>query len=149
MAGQIEQQPSSTDSEGNCTNCTKCPPNDPKSNKAFVLKAYQEILGDHNFTNLEQYFHEDYIQHNPHAAEGREGLRAFVKSVPEGPQKIDFKRTVAEDDFVWVHVRMTSFNTSWAIVDIFRIECGKIKEHWDVLQDTKLQKKAANEHQFF
>jgi hypothetical protein len=35
------------------------------ANKALVLKAYQELFGDHDLTALDRYWAKEYIQHNP------------------------------------------------------------------------------------
>jgi hypothetical protein len=50
---------------------SSCPPNDPRTNKELVLKAYQEVFGDHITDNIDKYFAPDYIQHNPLASDGK------------------------------------------------------------------------------
>ncbi len=46
------------------------------------------------------------------------------------------KRVIAEDDLVVLHyhLKMTPDDLGQAVVDIFRVEDGRIVEHWDVLQ---------------
>jgi len=126
-----------------------CPPNDPQFNRQLVLKAYQETFGDHKLENVRQYFAEDYIQHNPLAADGVEGLIGLVSSIKDPPMQIDFKRVAVDGDLVWTHARLPFFGVNYAVVDIFRIQCGKIQEHWDVLQDTNLKMPSMNPHPFF
>jgi predicted SnoaL-like aldol condensation-catalyzing enzyme len=50
---------------------------------------------------------------------------------------VDFKRFVAEGDLVAVHsnfARETN-DRGLAVMDIFRLEDGKIVEHWDSIQE--------------
>ena len=48
-----------------------------------------------------------------------------------------FSHIVAEGDLVVLHLNSKADEGDWgrAIVDIFRVEDGKIVEHWDVTQD--------------
>jgi predicted SnoaL-like aldol condensation-catalyzing enzyme len=87
----------------------------------------------------DQYLAEDYIQHNPQVPSGRE---AFVSAIgglfsqfPDA--SFDVKRIIAEDDLVVLHslVKFTPDERGHAVADIFRVEDGKVAEHWDVLQD--------------
>jgi predicted SnoaL-like aldol condensation-catalyzing enzyme len=85
------------------------------------------------------------------AGDGLDALKGFVEMVKmvDKPQKIGIMRSAADADLVWTHSRVNFFGTTFAAADIFRIECGKIIEHWDVLQDTKLMMEARNAHPFF
>ncbi len=49
----------------------------------------------------------------------------------------DVKRAFVDGDHVTVHynVRRWPGDLGWAVIDIFRIENGRVKEHWDVMQD--------------
>ncbi|MDQ3643908.1 MAG: nuclear transport factor 2 family protein [Actinomycetota bacterium] len=92
-----------------------------------------------------------YIQHNPQAPDGPEAFIAFVdgfsQQFPEA--RIDIKRVVAEDDLVVAHSLLTvgPTDTGTAAVDIFRLEDGRIVEHWDVLQP--VPETAANDNTMF
>lgn len=48
------------------------------TNKEIVLKFYEEVFNAHDLSKLDDYMREDYIQHNPNAASGREGFRQFA-----------------------------------------------------------------------
>jgi predicted SnoaL-like aldol condensation-catalyzing enzyme len=74
---------------------------------------------------------EEYVQHNPQVANGRQAVKEFFGSV--GPVDVETYRMIGEGDLVAVHSHYKSFNM--AGVDIFRFDdAGKIVEHWDVLQ---------------
>ncbi|GAB3983176.1 nuclear transport factor 2 family protein [Actinoallomurus acanthiterrae] len=79
-----------------------------------------------------------YVQHNPQAPDGPEAFVAFVAGFGERfPElRLDVRRVIAEDDLVVLHSLLTTSpkDRGMAAVDIFRLEDGKIVEHWDVLQ---------------
>jgi predicted SnoaL-like aldol condensation-catalyzing enzyme len=86
----------------------------------------------------ERYMKPDYIQHNPQAPDGRDAFVGVLQHVfGQAPEAtFDLKRVVAEGDLVVLHhlLRMTPDDRGSAVVDIFRVEDGKVAEHWDVVQ---------------
>lgn len=109
-----------------------------QKNKALVLKAYQELLGDHDVTAIDRSWSKDYIQHNPHQADGRQDLknaltRIGIFSMPKN--KIEFVRAIAEGDLVFIETHQKpSGSPDLVLADIFRVQDGMIAEHWDVIQ---------------
>ncbi len=110
-----------------------------QANKALVTKAYQELFGDHDLTALDRYWADEYIQHNPSMTDGREAVKTFLESLgiltwPK--QQVKFERVIAEGDLVMLQTAQPPSDSSpgTVIVDIFRVENGKIAEHWDVIQ---------------
>ncbi|MGK9118306.1 nuclear transport factor 2 family protein [Olivibacter jilunii] len=121
-----------------------------QANKALVLKAYQALFGDLDVSVLDKYWTADFKQHNPMAEDGTRGLRKTVEGMiaAGAPKtKLDIKRISAEDNLVWVHLKMDFMGKDHAIIDIFRVENGKLAEHWDVLQG--VPEKAANNNSMF
>ena len=93
-----------------------------------------------------------YRQHNPLIEDGMEGLRKFVAGMlanrPEAHGEI--KRVFADGDYVILHSRWRGLSDSprgEAVVDIFRLEEGKVVEHWDVIQP--IPEMAANSNTMF
>ncbi len=92
-----------------------------------------------------------YRQHNPGFGDGPQ---AFVAAV-EGWAKVnprlhfDFKRLVGEGSLVAVHshLKLTTEDRGSAVMDMFRLENGKIVEHWDVSQP--IPEKSANNNSMF
>jgi predicted SnoaL-like aldol condensation-catalyzing enzyme len=78
------------------------------------------------------------VQHNPGAADGPEGFRKFIgflrEKFPNSHSEI--KRSFVDGDYVILHVHAVREpgTRGNAIVDIFKLEDGKIVEHWDVVQ---------------
>ena len=86
----------------------------------------------------ERYLGATYTQHNPLAPDGPEAFVRFIGVFQEqAPQmSFDLKRVIAEGDLVVLHyhLKMTPDDRGQAVVDIFRVEDGRVVEHWDVLQ---------------
>ena len=109
------------------------------ANKALVLKAYQALFGDHDLTALDRYWAKDYIQHNPSMGDGTQAVKQLVEQMGllKAPKsKVEFLRVAAEGDLVFLQTRSPKMGDApeMVIVDIFRVENGKIAEHWDVMQ---------------
>ena len=108
-------------------------------NKAMVRDFYDMAFNQQRPEEaVRRYVGSYYRQHNPQAGDGPEPFIAFVKGFTQAfPQlKVDFKRFIAEGDLVAVHSHQKTApeDRGTAVVDIFRLEDGKIVEHWDVLQ---------------
>ena len=107
----------------------------PQRNKALVVEAMTSLFQRHDATAVERLYAADYIQHNPNIPQGRESLRSLVAGLSPAvfyePGLI-----VAECDLVAIHGRIRGWaDTPQVVVDIFRIEGGRLAEHWDVLQN--------------
>lgn len=106
----------------------------PEHNKALVLKAMTSLFQRHDATAVERLYAADYIQHNPEIPQGRDALQALVAGMS---QDVFYEPglMVAEGDLVAIHGRIHGWSDApQVVVDIFRIEGGKLAEHWDVLQ---------------
>ena len=122
-----------------------------EANKKTVLALYEAGLNKKDFEEAKKYFGPKYIQHNPTAPDGIEGFGMFVKFLKEKfpNSHSEIKRVFADGDYVIVHVHAVREpgTRGAAIVDIFRLENGKVVEHWDVRQD--IPEKAANDNGMF
>ena len=122
-----------------------------EANKKVVLDFYDKALNQKDFDAAAKHFGPRYIQHNPLAADGIEGFRKFIEFRREKfpNAKSEIKRTLADGDMVILHVHSIREpgERGVAIVDIFRLEGGKIIEHWDVIQP--ISEKAANDNTMF
>jgi predicted SnoaL-like aldol condensation-catalyzing enzyme len=112
---------------------------DLEANKKAVVEFYDLAINKKDFEAASKYFGPKYIQHNPTAPDGIEGFKGFLAFLREKfpNARSEIKRVFAEDDFVILHVHAVREpgTRGRAIVDIFRLENGKIVEHWDVAQD--------------
>jgi predicted SnoaL-like aldol condensation-catalyzing enzyme len=74
-----------------------------------------------------------YIQHNLGAADGVEGFKALIASLPPSTAKTDIVRVIEDGNYVITHSIDDSSEPTVGF-DIFKFENGKIVEHWDNLQ---------------
>ncbi len=91
---------------------------------------------------------ENYIQHSPHVEDGAEALlRLFEGRYEKYPElSMSIKRTATEGDLVWLHlhVKRTPDDLGRAVVHIFRMNEGKVAEHWGVGQTVPEESKNNN-----
>ena len=115
-------------------------------NKKLVYDMWRQFLEGGHLELAEKYFAEDYMQHNPLAGTGRKALVDFFSRFSK-PQAIadtiksSVVAIVAEGDLVMLSFvremtdpadKSKKYTTTW--FDLFRIENGKIAEHWDCAQ---------------
>jgi predicted SnoaL-like aldol condensation-catalyzing enzyme len=118
---------------------------DPKlaANKKLVFDMWRAIIQGAHTELAPKYFTKEYIQHNPNVATGRDAMVQYMKSTrPVRPidPTITFPvvAIMAEGDKVLIAtVTYTADPTApgkkyaGTHFDLFRIENGKIAEHWD------------------
>jgi predicted SnoaL-like aldol condensation-catalyzing enzyme len=108
------------------------------ANKKLVLAFYEQIIGRKDFDAALPYMGNTYTQHAPYAANGHDGLRTwlagFKAAFPD--HRYEVKRVIAEGPYVMLHLHGTGGPNPHgeSVVDIFRIEDGKVVEHWDIIQ---------------
>ncbi len=128
-----------------------------QQNTAVVLAFLDTAFNKHEVEQaFRLYVGPDYRQHNPHVADGVAGAvsaltRLTHEQYPE--LRLEVKRTLAQGDLVAVHARYTrsgaerAGSSGEAVVDIFRLEHGKIVEHWDVAEEVPGE--SANDNSMF
>ncbi len=106
-----------------------------EQNKALVLEAMTALFQRRDASAVERLYAPDYIQHNPSIPQGRAALAALVAQLP-ADLFYEPGLMIAEGAYVAIHGRIRGWApTPQVVIDIFRIEAGRLAEHWDVLQD--------------
>ena len=122
-----------------------------EENKKIVAAFYDAAVNQKDFEKASQYLGARYIQHNPLAADGREGFKGFITFLKDKfpNNRSEIKRIFADGDYVivQVHAVREPGTRGNAIVDIFKLENGKVVEHWDVVQP--IPEKALNDNGMF
>ncbi len=113
--------------------------NDLATNKRIAKDCLDMIFNQRNPTQaVAQYISPNYRQHNPDAPDGPDGVIAYASGyLQANPDlRLGFKRIIAEGDLVVVHSHLVPNHSDpgRAVVDIFRVQDGKLMEHWDVIQ---------------
>lgn len=120
-----------------------------EANKKLVADFYQDVFGNKEIALIDKYIGDTYIQHNPLVADGKEALKQaatqWFKGAPK--VKIDIQHLSAEGDLVYIHTKSIRGAKTASVIDIFKIENGKIVEHWDLIQE--VPEKSANPHPMF
>jgi predicted SnoaL-like aldol condensation-catalyzing enzyme len=108
-------------------------------NKKLVSDFYQSLFGDKDSTAIDKYIADNIIQHSPLLHDGKQNLKDELRPYLSNPNitktKVDIKHIAADGDKVWLMVRDVAPNGKvFARIDIFKVENGKITEHWIVEQ---------------
>lgn len=109
-----------------------------EENKALVRQFVDDILVNGKLDKLPDYYDGDnYIQHNPQIADGVTGLSQALRFMSEHGITMRYDRVhkvLGEGDFVLVVSEGTFNEQPTSFYDLFRVENGKIAEHWDTLE---------------
>jgi len=107
-------------------------------NKEIVNNFVTDILVNGEFDKLQSYFDGDnYLQHNPFIADGVSGLVSFVENFTAQGLSLKYDEihmVLGEGNFVLVVSEGDLAGAHTAFYDLFRVENGKIAEHWDILE---------------
>jgi predicted SnoaL-like aldol condensation-catalyzing enzyme len=119
-------------------------------NKAFVLAAFDTLFNKRDYAAAAGLWSPTYIQHSAHIPPGREGLFGLVQALP-ATLRYENALAVAEGDYVMLHGRFTGIGqpVAWVVVDVVRIENGRLAEHWDVVQDEATKQQSKSGHPMF
>ena len=113
------------------------------ANKRLVYDFWREVLEAGHMDLAPKYMLESYIQHNPNVPTGRAAFIEFFSKMSkpkpiESTIKAPLVAVVAEGDLVILSFvrkaadpkdKTKTYTTTW--FDMFRVEGGKIAEHWD------------------
>jgi predicted SnoaL-like aldol condensation-catalyzing enzyme len=109
-------------------------------NKALVRDFYTTVLIGRQVDAAPRFLSTDYIQHNPNVPTGLKGFMDTFRKRFDQKLPSDYKRellnVVGENDMVVIYVRQTwtssdgKHNQALGF-DMFRVQDGKIAEHWD------------------
>jgi predicted SnoaL-like aldol condensation-catalyzing enzyme len=108
-------------------------------NKQLVTDYLENVWNQGKVDEADQYLAAGLLQHNPNLPDGIAPLTTFIAGfktqVPEG--RFEIRRIAADGDLVFTHSHFTAQDgdRGMAVVDVFRIEDGRIAEHWDVTTD--------------
>jgi len=124
-----------------------------EKNKELVETLCKTVFQKHDFSKLDEIMRDDYIQHNEDTPQGKAGFKQFFEQMFKAMPDFSYttKKIIAEGDIVMMHSTTTATHSrewlgnpptgnklNFDVVDIFRIQNGKIAEHWDVADTLKL-----------
>jgi predicted SnoaL-like aldol condensation-catalyzing enzyme len=110
-----------------------------ETNKALIKEFMETIFLQGQFDKMNNFFQGDhYIQHNPMLADGVSGLFKGLEAMQQKGITVEFQQVhqiLGEGNFVLALSEGKFNGKATAFYDLFRLESGKIAEHWDVLQE--------------
>ncbi|HIQ99814.1 MAG TPA: ester cyclase [Candidatus Scybalocola faecavium] len=109
------------------------------SNKEIVMEFVKVVFNGKDLSVVDKYMKDDYKQHNPTVAQGKAGFidfaqNRFFKMFPDLELRI---KHVYEDGDIVVchhHAVLKKGEVENIVFDVFRLEDGKLAEHWDCIQ---------------
>lgn len=123
-----------------------------EENKKLVKTFLEDVLKGGQMDRLTEFIStETYIQHSPKVGDGLEGLGAFVAKLAEEGKKMVYEeihKVLGCGNFVVSLCKMSLGGKDTGVIDIFRIDNGKIVEHWDVMEEILPKEQWVNSGKF-
>lgn len=106
------------------------------TNKELILKFYEEVFNNQDLSHLDDYMLDSYKQHNPVVPDGKAGFLSFAENFLAMKPHMDIVKIVCEEDMAVVFFQCTlgANGIKNKVFDMYRIENGKLAEHWDCIQ---------------
>lgn len=121
-----------------------------EENKRIAANFIKDVLVGEKPDRLASYFNgNEYIQHNTGIADGLDGLGAALAAYAEQGIEMIYTDThliLGQGNFVLAASEGTLGGVPTAFYDLWRIENGKIIEHWDVIESIPDESTWANEN---
>jgi len=109
-----------------------------EANRETVSRFVDDVLVGGRLDQLEQYVDEEiFIQHSPRIADGLAALRSALQSAPGGVRAIRYDRNhrlLAQGNFVLAVSEGALDGVHSAFYDLFRVDGGRLVEHWDTIE---------------
>ncbi|WP_109831711.1 nuclear transport factor 2 family protein [Reichenbachiella versicolor] len=124
--------------------------NKTAANKELIKGFVKDVLMGENPAKVTDYIStESYAQHNPAVADGLEGLGAAIQGMADAGTPMVYTKNhflFGEGDFVFTASEGQFLGKLTAFYDLFRIEDGKIVEHWDTVEEIPAKETWANQN---
>jgi predicted SnoaL-like aldol condensation-catalyzing enzyme len=107
------------------------------ANKALMQRYMDDLLQGRKETYTSYFDNGKYIQHNPLVADNLSGLFAGLQALAKQGLAVKYDRVklvLGEGNFVLVVVEGSYAGKPAAYYDFYRIQSGKIAEHWDTIE---------------
>lgn len=105
--------------------------------KEVIKEVFVAFFEDYDEAEMRRLLVEDYIQHNPHVPDGLEPVLGLLPLLEEAEFSYELHRIIQDGPLVLTHATYSNAQVFGAetvvALDIWRVEEGKVTEHWDVI----------------
>ena len=119
-----------------------------EENKTLIKNLLDDVFMGKNPSKITEYIStERYYQHNPYVKDGLVGLREALESLAKAGMPMIYEKNhkiLGEGNFVLPESEGQFMNKHTSFYDLFRIEDGKIVEHWDTIEEIPSKDKWQN-----
>jgi len=137
-----------------------CPPATGRAALSSLLDRYVAAVNAHDTGSFAEMFSESYIQHSGRSPSGLAAqianFRRIFETWPDVRLRVDDRvfdgdKIVARNTFTATHSQTvqgfapTGRTITFTTIDIWRVEGGKLAEHWDLVDTAGLQKQLRGE----
>ena len=103
--------------------------------KELILKFYEEVFNQWDVSHIDDYMKDDYKQHNAMVPDGKAGFLEFCGKFLSMEPHMEIYHILEDKDLVCVFFKCTLANGMVnKVFDLYRIEDGKLAEHWDSVE---------------
>jgi predicted SnoaL-like aldol condensation-catalyzing enzyme len=121
---------------------------DGEANKKLVRTLMEEVMNKRQPAAADRFLVADFVEHNPNLPQGLEGRKRFVAAVlvsfsdyhgeiveilAEGDKVVVRTQWSGTQDGPFLGLPPSGNKVRFSTADFFRIEGGKVAEHWDVV----------------
>jgi len=119
-------------------------------NREFVRSFVENVLVRGRLESLEKFIdNERYVDHSPRGADGLAALRTLLETGSVDGREIKYDRihrVLAEGDFVLVVSEGSLAGVHSSFYDLFRVDAGRIVEHWGTIESIPPQSEWKNDN---
>ena len=121
---------------------------DGEANKKLVRSLIEEVMNKRQPAAVDRFLASDFVEHNPNLPQGRDGRKKFVVGGAGGLQRLSRRdrrdpgrgrqgggahQWSGTQDGPFLGLPPSGNKVRFSTADFFRIQDGKVAEHWDVV----------------